>query len=64
VEVVRKYKSEKQISMWAEIPSLIISWPVDYIKQVKQYSDDISGVTKAFVIEFLEKDGIATLIGN
>ncbi len=54
VESVRKYKTEKQISMWAELEKLIIKWPKDYLDIVKKYTDDLIGVTKAKNIEWIE----------
>lgn len=50
VEYVRKYKTEKQISMWAEIEKLTIKWSKDYIEILKNYVDDLIGVTKAKTI--------------
>jgi valyl-tRNA synthetase len=61
IELVRKFKTEKQISMWAELKSLIISGPKDYLELIKKYWDDIMWVTKAQKIELLEKDWIACL---
>ncbi len=59
IETTRKFKTEKQISMWAELKNLIISGPKDYLELVKKYADDIKWVTKTQNIEYLEKDGIA-----
>lgn len=61
IESVRKFKTEKQISIGAELNNLIISWPKDYLIIVKKYSDDISWVTKTQNIEYLEKEGIACI---
>ena len=54
VEYVRKYKTEKQISMWADIEKLIIKWKIDYLEIIKKYTDDLIGVTKAKNIEWIE----------
>ncbi|HRX63669.1 MAG TPA: valine--tRNA ligase [Candidatus Absconditabacterales bacterium] len=61
VETARKFKTEKQISMGAELKNLIISGPKDYLELVKKYADDITGVTKTQNIEYLEKDGISCI---
>lgn len=58
VEYVRKYKTEKQISMWAELEKLIIKWPNDYLETIKKYTDDLIGVTKAKNIEWMETNDI------
>lgn len=62
VEYVRKYKTEKQISMWAELDGLTISWPNDYLENVKKYTDDLIGVSKAKNIEWVESDSICCKI--
>lgn len=62
VETVRRYKTEKQISMWAEIPRVVISGPQAYLDMVREYSDDLVWVTKADGLEYLEKDGISTMV--
>lgn len=54
IEYVRRYKSENQISMWAELANLQISGPESYLKIVKKYSDDLKGVTKANLLTFSE----------
>lgn len=64
VEEVRKYKTAKQISLWAEITELKIMWDKKYIGIVKQYLDDIKGVTKAVTISFEETATIKTEIIN
>lgn len=61
IESVRKFKTEKQISIGAELKNLIISWPKDYLTIVKKYSDDISWVTKTKNIEYLEKKDITCI---
>lgn len=58
VEYVRKYKTEKQISMWAELERLIIKWSKDYLEIIKNYTDDLIGVTKAKNIEWIENNEI------
>jgi valyl-tRNA synthetase len=58
VEYVRKYKTEKQISMWADIEKLIIKWSKDYIEIIKKYTDDLIGVTKVKNIEWIENNEI------
>jgi len=62
VEQARKFKTEKQISMGAELQKLILSGPKEYLDMIATYMDDVIGVTKALNLAFLEKDGIATLI--
>ena len=59
IEYVRRFKTEKQISMWAELSKLIIAWPKDYIEIVKKYEDDLKWVTKAWIIEYIEKEEIS-----
>jgi len=59
IETSRKFKTEQQISMWAELKNLIISGPKDYLKIVKKYEDDIAWVTKTQNIEYVEKNNIA-----
>lgn len=58
VEYVRKYKTEKQISMWAELDKLLIKWPSNYLNIIKNYTDDLIGVTKAKNIEWIENNEI------
>lgn len=58
VEYVRKYKTEKQISMWAELDKLIIKGPLNYLGIIKNYTDDLIGVTKAKNIEWIENNQI------
>jgi valyl-tRNA synthetase len=62
VEAARKYKTEKQISMGAELQKLILSGPQEYLDMIGTYMDDVIGVTKTLNVEFLEKDGVATMI--
>jgi len=64
VETARKFKTEKQISMGAELQKLILSGPKEYLDMIATYMDDVAGVTKAMNVEFLEKDGVATVIEN
>lgn len=47
VEQVRRYKSEKQISMGAEITTLTISFTEQTKEAIAPYEDDLKGVTKA-----------------
>jgi valyl-tRNA synthetase len=54
VENVRKYKSEKQISMWAEITLLTIKTSQTDIESIQKYMDDLIWVTKAKEIKFIE----------
>lgn len=61
VEQVRKFKTEQQISLGAELKNLVISGPAEYLAEIKNYEDDLLWVTKAQHIEYLEKDGIACL---
>jgi len=61
IESVRRFKTEKQISMWAELKNIVISWPKDYIEMVKKYQDDLAWVTKTQNIEYLEKDWISCI---
>lgn len=61
IENVRRFKTEKQISMWADLKVVIISGPKDYLETVKMYEDDLKWVTKAQNIEYLEKGGIACI---
>lgn len=56
IESVRKFKTEKQISIWAELKNLTISWNKKYLEIVKKYEDDITWVTKTQNINYLEKD--------
>ena len=58
VEYVRKYKTEKQISMWADLEKLIIKWPKDYLETIKKYTDDLVGVTKTKNIDWVEFSSI------
>lgn len=53
IEKVRKFKSEKQISMWADVLELIISNTKENIENIKKYQDDIQGVTKAQKISYV-----------
>jgi valyl-tRNA synthetase len=54
VDQVRKYKSEHQISMGAELEQLIITCSLEQQKNINQYLDDLIGVTKANKISFKE----------
>lgn len=54
IETVRKFKTEKQISMWAELKNLTISWPKIFLETVSKYLDDILWVTKAQKIDLVE----------
>lgn len=51
VELVRKYKSESQISMWAELSKLIITASPEQKQAILSFEDDLKGVTKAKEIE-------------
>ena len=51
VEQVRKYKSESQISMGAELSKLIISANQEQKQAIQLFLDDVQGVTKAKEIE-------------
>jgi valyl-tRNA synthetase len=55
VDQVRKFKSESQISMGAELSTLVISAPLEQQQAIQLFLDDIKGVTKAKEIE--RKDG-------
>jgi valyl-tRNA synthetase len=63
VEFVRKYKTEKQISMWAELEKLIIKWDATYLLITKNYIDDLIGVTKGKDIQRVESNEISYEIG-
>ncbi len=52
IELVRRYKTEKQISLWTEVSELIIFWNEEQVKIIKKYIDDIKWVSKAKNIEF------------
>lgn len=54
VAEVRKYKTEKQISLGAEIDTLTITAPADQLVILQSVEDDIIGVTKAKVVEYRE----------
>ena len=51
VEQVRKYKSESQISMGAEIETLKITCTEQEKLAIQQFEDDLIGVTKAKKIQ-------------
>ena len=51
---VRKYKTEHQISLGAEIEKLAISAPSEQLEIIKAAEDDIVGVTKTKAIEYKE----------
>ncbi|MDD3868671.1 MAG: valine--tRNA ligase, partial [Candidatus Absconditabacteria bacterium] len=53
VELVRRYKSESQISMGAELSKIIISCSSGERSAIEQFSDDLLGVTKAKNIEWI-----------
>lgn len=52
VENVRKYKSEKQISMWADIAVLTIKCSDDDQNIINSYIDDLIWVTKSQSVKF------------
>ncbi|GHV23168.1 hypothetical protein FACS189428_6310 [Clostridia bacterium] len=54
VELVRKYKSESQISMGAELSKLVVSASEEERKAIQLFEDDVKGVTKAKEIEWKE----------
>jgi valyl-tRNA synthetase len=54
IEQVRKFKSEKQISIWAELTSIEVQAPENNIKIIQNYLDDIIGITKAKEINFIQ----------
>lgn len=56
VELVRRYKSESQISMGAELSKIIISCSSGERSAIEQFSDDLLGVTKAKNIEWIILD--------
>ena len=60
IEQVRKYKSEQQISMGAELSNLTITCTTDQQKSIRIFFDDILGVTKAKEITFQEGNEIST----
>jgi valyl-tRNA synthetase len=51
VELVRKYKSESQISMGTELSKLIISANPEQQTSIQLFEDDVKGITKAKKIE-------------
>lgn len=51
---VRKYKTDKQISLGAEIEKLTISASGTELAALQAVEDDIIGVTKAKVVEYVE----------
>ncbi len=55
VNQVRRFKTESQISMWAALERIIISWNEEEQKAIKLFADDVIWVTKADTIEW--KDG-------
>ncbi|MFA5748423.1 MAG: class I tRNA ligase family protein [Candidatus Absconditabacterales bacterium] len=63
VEFVRKYKTEKQISMGAELEKLIIKGDATYLLITKNYIDDLIGVTKGKDIQRVESNEISYEIG-
>ena len=54
IEQVRKFKSEKQISIWAELTSIEVQAPENSTKIIQNYLDDIIGITKAKEINFIQ----------
>jgi valyl-tRNA synthetase len=54
VDQVRRYKSESQISMGAEVSKLIISASEEQKNAIQLFEDDVKGVTKAKEIEWKE----------
>lgn len=56
VEQIRRYKSESQISMGAEIEVIHISCSAKERLMIQQFEDDLIGVTKAKKIERVEGD--------
>ncbi|MDR2415811.1 MAG: valine--tRNA ligase [Candidatus Peribacteria bacterium] len=54
VDQVRKYKSESQIAMGAELSKLIISASSKQQEAIQLFEDDVKGVTKAKEIEWRE----------
>ncbi|MDR2540385.1 MAG: class I tRNA ligase family protein [Candidatus Peribacteria bacterium] len=54
VEMVRRYKSESQISMGAELSKLVITASEEERKAIQLFEDDVKGVTKAKEIEWQE----------
>ncbi|MCR5411998.1 MAG: valine--tRNA ligase [Patescibacteria group bacterium] len=55
VNQVRRFKSESQISMGAELSKIVISCSEDEKQAISQFIDDVKGVTKSEDIEW--KDG-------
>ena len=47
VSDVRKYKTEQQISLGADIASVTIHGPSDHLESLKQFEDDLKWTTKA-----------------
>jgi valyl-tRNA synthetase len=56
VDQVRRYKSESQISMGAELSKLIITATTAERNAIEQFLDDLKGVTKAKTIEWLNRN--------
>lgn len=54
VNQVRRFKSESQISMGAELSKIVISCSEDEKQAISQFIDDVKGVTKAEDIEWKE----------
>jgi len=54
VSDVRKYKTDRQISLGAEIGKLTISWSTEQLEIIKSVEDDVIGVTKAKEIAYEE----------
>lgn len=51
IESVRRYKTEKQISLWAELSKIVITWTQELLDSVEVYKDDLKWVTKTDFIE-------------
>ena len=56
IESVRKFKTENQISMWAELKSLDIHWSKEFLEIARKYLDDIIWVTKAQKVDLIESN--------
>ncbi|HOG15499.1 MAG TPA: valine--tRNA ligase [Candidatus Absconditabacterales bacterium] len=54
IESVRKFKTENQISMGAELKSLDIHGSKEFLEIARKYLDDIIGVTKAQKVDLIE----------
>lgn len=56
ISEVRSYKTTNQLSLWADLASITIYWPNDYISWIKPFADDIRWVAKAATIKFEESN--------